>query len=31
MLVQCLWIAACWLLASYLWRVASKRYVAVGG
>ncbi|MCL5999704.1 MAG: ABC-2 family transporter protein [Chloroflexi bacterium] len=31
MLVQCFWIAACWLLASVLWRWGSGRYVAVGG
>jgi ABC-2 type transport system permease protein len=31
LLMQCIWIAACVFLAKYLWRVGSKRYVAVGG
>jgi ABC-2 type transport system permease protein len=31
MLIQLLWIGACYLLAGYLWRVGGKRYVAVGG
>ena len=31
MLIQCFWIAACWGLAQYLWRVGGRRYVAVGG
>lgn len=31
MLIQCLWIVACWLLANFLWRQGGKRYVAVGG
>jgi len=31
MLIQCLWIGACLLLARLLWRIGSKRYVAVGG
>lgn len=31
MLVQCFWIAVCWGLATYLWRVGGRRYVAVGG
>jgi ABC-2 type transport system permease protein len=31
LLVQCLWILLCWVLASLLWRIGSKRYVAVGG
>lgn len=31
MLVQCLWIVICWLLANYLWRLGGRRYVAVGG
>lgn len=30
-LVQCFWIAACWALANGLWRLGSRRYVAVGG
>jgi ABC-2 type transport system permease protein len=31
MLIQCLWIALCILLANVLWRVGGRRYVAVGG
>jgi len=31
MLIQCIWIAAFLVLAHYLWRVGSRRYVAVGG
>jgi ABC-2 type transport system permease protein len=31
MLMQCLWIGGCLLLADVLWRQGSKRYVAVGG
>jgi ABC-2 type transport system permease protein len=31
MLMQVLWIAACLALANVLWRLGSKRYVAVGG
>ena len=31
MLMQVLWIAACLGLANVLWRIGSKRYVAVGG
>ena len=31
MLVQLVWIGACLLLARLLWRVGSKRYIAVGG
>jgi ABC-2 type transport system permease protein len=31
MLIQCLWIGACFLLANLLWRTGSRRYVAVGG
>lgn len=31
MLIQCVWIAICVLLAHYLWRVGGRRYVAVGG
>lgn len=31
LLIQCIWIAACVGLANVLWRVGSKRYVAVGG
>lgn len=30
-LIQCLWIALCWLLAKLLWREGGKHYVAVGG
>jgi viologen exporter family transport system permease protein len=30
-LIQCVWIAACLVLAHFLWRVGSRRYVAVGG
>ena len=30
-LIQCLWIAICLGLANLLWRVGSRRYVAVGG
>ncbi len=29
--VQCLWIAACIVLADRMWRAGSKRYIAVGG
>jgi len=31
MLIQCLWIAACLLLSRALWRVGSRKYIAVGG
>jgi ABC-2 type transport system permease protein len=31
LLTQCFWIAACWGLAHYLWRLGGRRYVAVGG
>ncbi len=31
MLVQLIWIAACLLLARVLWRLGSRRYIAVGG
>jgi ABC-2 type transport system permease protein len=31
MLMQCLWIGACLLLAKLLWRQGGQRYVAVGG
>jgi ABC-2 type transport system permease protein len=31
MLIQLIWIGACLLLARALWRVGSKRYIAVGG
>jgi ABC-2 type transport system permease protein len=31
LVVQCVWIGLCMLLAGYLWRLGSKRYVAVGG
>jgi ABC-2 type transport system permease protein len=31
LLVQLIWIGACLLLARALWRVGSKRYIAVGG
>jgi ABC-2 type transport system permease protein len=31
LLVQCLWIAACYIIANLLWRMGGKRYVAVGG
>lgn len=31
MLVQCVWIGACLALASLLWRIGGRRYVAVGG
>lgn len=30
-LIQCLWIAICVVVANLLWRVGSRRYVAVGG
>ena len=30
-MIQCFWIAVCWGLAQYLWRVGGRRYVAVGG
>jgi ABC-2 type transport system permease protein len=30
-LIQCLWIAACLIIANFLWRLGGKRYVAVGG
>jgi ABC-2 type transport system permease protein len=29
--VQCVWIGLCLLLAGYLWRLGGRRYVAVGG
>jgi ABC-2 type transport system permease protein len=31
LLIQCVWIAAGLVLAHFLWRVGSRRYVAVGG
>lgn len=31
LLMQCAWIVLCLVFANYLWRVGSKRYVAVGG
>lgn len=31
MLTQCIWIVICLLMADYLWRVGSRRYVAIGG
>ena len=31
MVIQCFWIVACMLLAQVLWRIGSRRYVAVGG
>jgi ABC-2 type transport system permease protein len=31
LLIQGAWIVACIAIANYLWRVGSKRYVAVGG
>ena len=31
MVIQCLWIVICLLLAQTLWRIGSRRYVAVGG
>jgi len=31
MLIQCFWIAACYLLSNVLWRWGGRRYVAVGG
>jgi ABC-2 type transport system permease protein len=31
MLIQCLWIIICLMLANSLWRIGSRRYVAVGG
>jgi ABC-2 type transport system permease protein len=31
MLMQGIWIVICLLMANYLWRVGSRRYVAVGG
>jgi ABC-2 type transport system permease protein len=31
MLIQCAWIGACLLLSRSLWRIGSKKYVAVGG
>jgi ABC-2 type transport system permease protein len=31
MLIQCGWIAAFLFIANFLWRVGSRRYVAVGG
>ena len=31
MLTQCAWIVICTLIATRLWRVGSRRYVAVGG
>jgi ABC-2 type transport system permease protein len=30
-LIQLVWIGACYLLAGFLWRLGGKRYVAVGG
>jgi ABC-2 type transport system permease protein len=31
LLVQCVWIGLCVFLSIYLWRIGSRRYVAVGG
>jgi ABC-2 type transport system permease protein len=31
MLIQCFWIIVCLALSNLLWRVGSRRYVAVGG
>jgi ABC-2 type transport system permease protein len=31
LLIQCLWIGICLLVANGLWRVGGRRYVAVGG
>jgi ABC-2 type transport system permease protein len=31
LLLQVVWIGVCMVLARYLWRVGSQRYVAVGG
>jgi ABC-2 type transport system permease protein len=31
LLIQCIWIGVCLLLAHALWRTGSKRYIAVGG
>lgn len=31
LLIQCVWIGLCWLLAKVLWREGGKHYVAVGG
>lgn len=31
LIIQCLWIAACWMIANLLWRLGGRRYVAVGG
>ena len=31
MAIQCVWIAVVWLLAKLLWKIGSRRYVAVGG
>ena len=31
MLIQCAWIAACLVIADFLWRLGGRRYVAVGG
>jgi ABC-2 type transport system permease protein len=31
MVIQCFWIVTCLLLAQLLWRIGSRRYVAVGG
>jgi ABC-2 type transport system permease protein len=31
LIIQCLWIAACWMIANLLWRFGGRRYVAVGG
>jgi ABC-2 type transport system permease protein len=31
MLIQCVWIGACLVLARLLWRIGSRRYIAVGG
>jgi viologen exporter family transport system permease protein len=30
-LIQCIWIVVCLVIADFLWRVGSRRYVAVGG
>ncbi len=30
-LMQCFWIGACLVAANYLWRIGSRRYVAIGG
>jgi ABC-2 type transport system permease protein len=31
LLMQCIWIGGCALLSNLLWRMGSRRYVAVGG